>query len=111
MTTTSESPRLDRPGENAMHQLAEELGHDIEFARVAAILGVHLSTVHRWRLNGALEAWRLGGRWRTSTDAIRRMVAAGSAGKAAASTPTSRTEAQRREAADAALKTCAALGS
>ena len=101
MSNKSEAPRLDRPGENALHQLAEELGHDIEFARVAAILGVHFSTLHRWRINGVLEARRTVG-LATSADAIKRMVAAGSTGNAAASTPTSRTEAQRREAADAA---------
>jgi Helix-turn-helix domain len=65
LSTNSRPTRLVSDGENALALLAKHIGDSVDFATLAEMLGVNLSTVHRWRLDGKLQgAWRLGGRWR-----------------------------------------------
>lgn len=51
----------------------------VPFTAIARKLGVHISTLHRWRRGGAavpLEAARVGGRWMSSWQAVDRFVTA-----------------------------------
>jgi excisionase family DNA binding protein len=111
MSSKSRPPRLVGPGEEALKALAKELGESVDLSTAAEMLDLHLSTLHRWRLNGALECWRLGGRWRVSAEALKKLIQGGSSKSSAnAASASGRSESQRRAAADRALAECKELG-
>jgi excisionase family DNA binding protein len=112
LSTRSKPSRLVGHGENALKLLADEIGESVDFSTAANILGLHLSTLHRWRMSGTLEAWRLGGRWRVSVESIRKMIHSGSTASSVrigAAAPGMRTESERKAAADAAMAEIAQL--
>jgi hypothetical protein len=98
------------PGEGQFDAVIEQLQKRIAFARVATMLGVHISTVHRLRLAGRLRGcFRIGSRWFATPASIEAMLTT-SGGDRPAPRHATRSESDRRKASEAARERCRALG-
>ena len=83
----------------------------VPLAKLSRRLGVHVSTVHRWRLNGVggveLACPKIGGRWFATRAAVDAFLAALNGGQdvsAAAGVGAGKCEERRRAAETAALE-------
>jgi excisionase family DNA binding protein len=38
----------------------------IDITQAAQMLDIHVATLHRWRLKGKINAWKVGARWKVS---------------------------------------------
>ena len=83
---------------------------EIHLATLAARKRVHPSTVHRWRMSGKLDCYRLGGRWLVTIAAWERFVCRCNGGAETAGDRSPRTPAQRKRDEEEATRRCIALG-
>jgi excisionase family DNA binding protein len=74
MTAASSDSRRTLPGEEQHRDLIEALDNRITIDEVAALLGVHRATVHRWGVAGRLRTLKIGRRTFTTLRDIRAMI-------------------------------------
>jgi excisionase family DNA binding protein len=86
---------------------------DMTLEEAAKKLGVHIATVHRWRLRGALQCTRVGSQWRTSEVALRQFLEQSNERSDKGEDPDGsgpRSPAARRRASERAAAECKRLG-
>ena len=85
----------------------------LTLGKLCSRAGVNISTGHRWRLAGKLDAFRIGGRWFVSREAWERFIEKCNGGVSKPTqpgVPGARTVAQRRRDDERAARACVALG-